>query len=163
MNFYQVWQTDRQTDWKRCIWDHRGICTGGLKNVHLLLMGKVILIFWWNQKHSVRKHSWLNGHWPEIWFCDKATKGARITYLYHTYETCFIARCVRDIPSQTQGHETRLKAKMKMCSMAPTVAFKNKRLIWEAMRVHFCGLIYWLTWCTHNSSKVYIKTLSGDM
>ncbi len=26
------WQTDRQTDRKRCIWAHRAICTGGLKN-----------------------------------------------------------------------------------------------------------------------------------
>ena len=35
MNYYPVTdgQTDRQTDRKWCIWAHRAICTGGLKNI----------------------------------------------------------------------------------------------------------------------------------
>ncbi len=39
MNYYPVTdrrtdgRTDRQTDRKRCIWAHRAICTGGLKNI----------------------------------------------------------------------------------------------------------------------------------
>ena len=44
MNYYPV--TDRQTDRKRCIWAHRAICTGGLKNPYILHLPPTATHYW---------------------------------------------------------------------------------------------------------------------
>ena len=55
-----MWQTDRRTDRKRCIWAYHAICTGGLKNWRPISRKKI-------KRHSRKKKGRPSSMGNKIW------------------------------------------------------------------------------------------------
>ena len=125
MNYYLVWflsQTDGQTDRKRCIWAHRAICTGGLKNTiapktkGFLNVLKYLVRYW----PTTASSSFLRKLWTSWRLLSSLDAGPALERIYFT------------IPSEIINNHTKyVLLLLKICSLLYLLNLDHLQCFWR--------------------------------